>query len=356
MKRRFLGTTGIQTSTIGMGCWAFGGGDYWGEQDQASVNELVGSALDLGINYFDTAEMYNNGASETALGIALAGRRDEAIIGSKISPSNCQPESIRAHLDASLERLETDYIDVYMLHWPIEPHSIEHFTKDEASINNPPTVEDAFATLNDLQQDGKICHVAVSNHGVEQMQAVLATGITIVANEIAYNLFSRAIEAEIMPFTRENGISIIGTMALQQGILSGAFDRIEDIPPPQAHSRHFKQERGWDEITQTNYSRHDEEGCEQEMLDALVSMKGIAEQEGVTVAQLSLAWVMANPAVACTLVGSRTMAELQENVKAADYEMPASVYCELNEISQPIWDKLGNNPDYYESRANTRIH
>ncbi|MFX0101355.1 MAG: aldo/keto reductase, partial [Candidatus Hodarchaeota archaeon] len=170
MQYRKLGNTHHKVSVLGFGCWQLGKGTYWNseKQKQSDINKLVCEALDLGINYFDTAEMYNGGNSESSLGIALEGRRDEVIIGTKISPSNCNPDEIEKHLDASLKRLRTSYIDIYMLHWPLNPKSVEHFTKDVSVINELPTVEKVFETLVALKNEGKIRHLGVSNHGVTQ--------------------------------------------------------------------------------------------------------------------------------------------------------------------------------------------
>jgi aryl-alcohol dehydrogenase-like predicted oxidoreductase len=356
VRTRRLGKDGPQVSILGAGTWSYGGGSYWGEQAQEDVNAVVAKAIDLGVNYFDTAEMYNDGASETSLGIAFSGRRDEIIIGTKLSPSNCQPDAIRAHLDASLERLQTDHVDIYMLHWPIEPHAIEHFTADEATIANPPSVATAMETLAELREEGKIGYIGVSNHGVEQMAEILDTGVEIVCNEMMYNLFARAIEAEILPFCARRGIGVIGYMALLQGILAGAYEHPDQVPPAQAHSRHFAQERGWDEINNKNWSRHGESGCEQEMDAAMATLRELSSNEGISVAQLAIAWAMDNENIATTLVGSRNVKELEENVAAVEYQMSENVRAALDEASMPIWEKLGNNPDYYENPSVSRIH
>lgn len=155
MKRHIIGTSGIEVSALGVGCWSYGGGSYWGTQAQQDVNDVVGLALDKGINYFDTAEVYNDGDSERSLGIALKGRRHEAVIGSKVSTSNVKPEVLRKHCEDSLRRLQTDYIDIYMLHWPINPKAIEHFSNDSDLIINPPSVEETFATLMNLKKKEK---------------------------------------------------------------------------------------------------------------------------------------------------------------------------------------------------------
>lgn len=123
-EKNTIGTSRIELSALGMGCWAYGGGSYWGSQAQRDVNDIVNHALDQGLSCFDTAEVYNNGASEESLGIALKGRRHQAVIGSKVSTSNVKPQALRQHCEASLRRLGTDYIDIYMLHWLVNPKAI----------------------------------------------------------------------------------------------------------------------------------------------------------------------------------------------------------------------------------------
>ena len=164
MEKRLCKNAGLELSVLGTGCWAFGGGEYWGHQDQKDVNSVVRESVNLGINYFDTAEAYNEGRSETSLGEAITGiPRDKIIIGTKISPSNCYKDKLIEHCEASLKRLQTDYIDIYMIHWPIHPHSIRHFTKDIRIIENPPEIAEALDTLRELKQQGKIRNFGVSN-------------------------------------------------------------------------------------------------------------------------------------------------------------------------------------------------
>ena len=193
MEKRRLGKSDLHVSVLGLGCWQFGSseGSYWGAQDQQDVNEVVARALDAGINFFDTAEMYNEGQSEVSLGIALRGKRHQAVIGSKILPAHMHPSVIEARCDASLKRLGTDYIDLYMVHWPIQSHAYE---------GEAPDLQEAFHALDRLRQAGKIRHIGISNHGIRQMREVEDTGVEVAANELAYNLFSRAIEAEILPY------------------------------------------------------------------------------------------------------------------------------------------------------------
>jgi predicted aldo/keto reductase-like oxidoreductase len=154
MEKRKCGDSDLELSVLGLGCWAFGGGKYWGYSDQEAINKMVKSAVDLGINYFDTAEAYNEGNSERSLGEAIQGiPRDKLIIGTKISPSNTNPQVLVEHCEASLKRIKTDYIDLYMVHWPITLKAIAHFTDQKVEC---PSINDAFATLRRLKEQGKI--------------------------------------------------------------------------------------------------------------------------------------------------------------------------------------------------------
>lgn len=344
-----IGKSRIEISALGMGCWSYGGGSYWGSQAQKDVNDLVSLALDRGINYFDTAEVYNDGESERSLGAALKGRRHEAVIGSKVSTSNTRPADLRRHCENSLRRLQTDYMDIYMLHWPVNRKSIEHFTDDPELINNPPTVEAAFATLTDLKKEGKIREIGVSNHGVGQMEEVLAVCPDIAVNELPYNLISRAIESEILPFCAEKGIGVLGYMAFQQGVLTGAFQELSGLTPAQAHSRHFHFSRGGD------MARHTEKGAEKEIIGVLEAVSAVANALCVSPAAVSLSWAMMNKGISNTLVGSRDCRQLLSNIEAAELVLPPEYYSLLNDASLPVLEVLGNNPDFYQNREESRI-
>ncbi|MDR3314673.1 MAG: aldo/keto reductase [Oscillospiraceae bacterium] len=348
---RELGTSGIKIHPLGMGTWAFGGGSYWGEQSQAEVNNICAAALERGVNFFDTAEVYNAGTSETSLGVALRGKRTQAVVASKIAPSNCG--DIEGHLDASLRRLQTDYVDLYMLHWPVNPLALKHFGGEgDARL---PQVSEIFDTLQRMVQKGKVRAIGVSNFGKTQLEEALATGCPVCINEIAYNIVSRAIEAEIAPLCLAKNISVVGSMALQQGLLAGAFAAPDDVPPPQAHSRHYQQSRGVGGGDPAQDSRHNEAGAEAEIFALLPELQRIAAEQGITTAQLSVAWVLQKPFIASTLAGCRTVAQLEENIAATEIALPQAVAAQIDALSLPVWQKLGDSADYYENRRDSRI-
>ena len=327
MERHVCGKSGIEISPMGIGCWSYGGGDYWGEQAQSDVTAVANAALDAGINFFDTAEGYNNGRSEEALAVALNGRRHEAVIGTKISKPD--PTTIRERCEASLQRLQTDYIDIYMIHWP----------HDEISI------EESMAELTRLQEDGRIRAIGVSNFGVEQLTAALETGASIAVNQLCYNLLSRAIEPELLPLCRKHDVGILGYMPLLQGILTGQYKSAEEIPPVHARFRHFRDDR--------EQASHGEAGAEEEMFETLESIREVAEAEQIPMSRLAIAWAMARPGITCMLVGTRNIGELEENLHAVAYSPSADVIKRLDEITAPLLAKLGVNPDYF---TGGRIH
>lgn len=347
MERRRCPNSDLTLPALGAGCWAFGGGEYWGEQSQKDVDEVVNRSLDLGINYFDTAEVYNKGASEASLGMALEGRRGEAIIGSKISPSNCHPGVLREHCDASLGRLRTDYIDLYMVHWPIHPHSIRHFTDDEAIIKNPPAVEDAFETLTKLREEGKIRHIGVSNFGVDRLKEAQAICPDIVVDELPYSLLTRATGLEILPHCERTGVGVVGYMTLLQGLLADIYPTLDDVPPWQRRTRHFNCKR-------CELTRHGEDGAEDETNQALADIRSICAETGMTMPEIAVKWAVANKALTCVLVGARNIKELEANVKAVAEPLPGEIVEKLNKATDALLARLGPGFDYYENTADDR--
>ncbi|MFT7159509.1 MAG: myo-inositol catabolism protein IolS [Bacteroidia bacterium] len=348
MKYRKIDNADISLSLFGLGCWAFGGGDYWGaNHEQSQVNEVVHRAVDLGVNFFDTAEVYNEGRSESSLGLAMQGiPRDKFIVGSKILPANCYPDKVAQHCEASLNRLKTDYIDIYMLHWPIHPHSIRHSTNDENVINNPPELSDALEALLKLKEEGKIRHIGVSNHSAIRLNT-FPEEVNVVVNQLAYNLLCRAGEYEILPYCKKNGIGVIGYMSLLQGILADVYADIESIPFLMKRTRHF-------DSRQNNLSRHGELGFEKETADALNDIRKIAKDSGVSMADLAIKWAVAHDAISTSLVGVRGVKRLEANITAVNEALDFQLVNELNAVTDTLKEKLGNHVDYWESKENDR--
>lgn len=329
MERRVCGQSDIEISVLGLGCWSFGSSekDYWGPQDQSDVAAVVHKALDYGVNYFDTAEVYNAGRGEESLGKALKGRRHEAVVGSKVSPSNTAPSVLREHCEASLRRLQTDYIDIYMPHWATTDHPFE----------------DVFATLTALKSEGKIRSIGVSNFGFQQLTEALATGVRIDVDQVCYNLLSRAIEVQILPLCRQHSIGILGYMPLLQGWLAGRFRTADEAPPKHARFRHFRGDR--------LESRHGESGAEEETFEVIAGIREVAQEMEIPMAQLALAWAMARPGITSILVGCRNVSELQENVGSTSICLSPETIKRLDDLTEPLLNALGSNADYFRANA-----
>lgn len=333
METRTLTPSGIQLPILGLGCWSFGGqeGDYWGPHDDREAAEIVARALDSGVNYFDTAEGYNDGRSEAALGRALAGRRSEAIIGTKISPQNTQPQTLRQHCEASLRRLGADTIDIYMVHWPITDHP----------------VADAFAALADLRREGKIRAIGISNFGPTQLQEAVATGVPLEVNQLGYSLLNRTIELEILPACQRYGIGVAAYMPLMQGLLSGRWRNADEIPQVRRRTRHFSSTRPG--------VRHGEPGAEAEVFAAIAGIAELADACQMPMTDLALAWVAAQRGVTTVIVGTRTVAQLEESQRGIGRPLAPETLAELDRLTQPVKAKLGSNADLWQSGPNRRI-
>jgi myo-inositol catabolism protein IolS len=346
MEKRLCESSGLGLSVLGTGCWSFGGGEYWGEQDQNDANNVVHASVDYDINYFDTAEAYNEGRSESSLGKAIKGiPRDRLLIGTKVSPSNCYRESLIRHCEESLKRLQTDYIDLYMIHWPLHSHSIRHFTDDTNVIDNPPLTDDAIESLQKLKLQGKIRHYGVSNFSPGRLNELPLEEIAV--NELPYNLLCRAVEYDTLSFCKEKGIGVIGYMALLQGILADNYPEPGDIPVWQRRTRHFNSKR-------TKECRHGEGGAEEETFKALKDIRQVCKETGIPMSGIAIKWILENPAITCTLVGSRNVRELEANVKAVRGSLDREIKTELDRVTLPVMEKLGNHFDYYESAENDR--
>jgi aryl-alcohol dehydrogenase-like predicted oxidoreductase len=330
IERRSYGRSGLTLSVLGIGCWSFGGGEYWGNQEEKDVDAVVGMALDQGVNYFDTAEAYNDGRSEEALGQALKNHRQEAIIGTKVPPNHTQPETLRQHCEASLRRLQTDYIDIYMVHWPITDFS----------------EEDAFTTLEALKKEGKIRSFGVSNYGVKQLTRALTLDSNIEVNQLCYNPVSRAIEKELMGFCAKNKIGILAYSPLMQGLLTGKYHSADEMPANRTRTRQFRGDRLG--------SRHGEAGAESETFAAIEGIRQIGDEIQAPVSQISLAWILSHPEITCILPGSRTVEQLAQNLAGARLQLSPEIIARIDRLTQPVSTKLGDALDYYQASKDSR--
>ena len=356
---------GFKCSVLGFGCWQLaskGEDDYWAlEYTDEMAKDIVSSAIESGVTYFDTAEGYQDGASETQLGVAyksVAGKtRADFVIGSKVAPNNCGggKGGLEEHLDASLKRLGTDYIDLYMVHWPIDKNSMAHFagghtsfgeSADESEVGPVPSTETAFTTLARLQKEGKIRHIGVSNFGVEQLKEAMATGASISINQVCYNLLFRAAEFDVIPFCEKNQIGVIGYSPLLQGILVPKYKSAEEVPAYRARSRHFDGKR--------DKSRHGEDGHERLLFETVAKLDAIAKEAGMPLGRLALAWPLANPAVCCVVAGATRKGHVTSNAVAANTKLSKDLLAKLNAASDELKQAMGSNMDMWQGNGNGR--
>jgi aryl-alcohol dehydrogenase-like predicted oxidoreductase len=336
MKRVPLGSSGLLVSPLTVGCWSFGGDadSYWGAQSQADVDDLVRSALDRGVNFFDTAFGYNDGRSEESLGRALVGLRHQAVICNKIplQPLEALPRYEQIIRD-SLRRLGTDWIDVMMIHWPAGDESVLRANLD---------------ALVQVRERGLIRQIGVSNFGLGSLAVSRDMGINVVANEFAYNLLARAPENAVIPWCIEHRIGLAAYMPLMQGILAGKYRTVDEIPPQRKRSIQF------DNVGNPQ-ARHGGRGAEAELFAVLGRLGELSEQTGLSRSELAIAWLAGRPGVSTIIAGCRNTAQLMENAAAVEIELAPAVSAALDAASEPLKEQLGDNLDLWQLGSASRV-
>ena len=318
MKTMKLGKTGMDVSRMGLGTWSIGGGSAWGgDHDLQTVVDTIVEAPKLGVNLIDTAPGYNFGNSEKILGMALQkmNREDVKIITkcgvtwdqemkgdlfNKVNGiqlyKNLNSDSIKREIEESLKRMGTDYVDVYMTHW----QSIEG---SEYYVPIQKTME----VLNDLKAQGKIKAIGAANVDIKQIQEYLKHGELDIV-QAKYSILDRGIEDEIIPCCRENGVTIQAYSPLEMGLLSGTSPRDYKPVGAQIPKKWFQPDNM------------------QKAMDVMDQWKPLCEKYNCTIANLALAWILAQGEFINLLSGSTTVDQIKENVKSTELEMdPADV-------------------------------
>ncbi|MCO6452294.1 MAG: aldo/keto reductase [Caldilineales bacterium] len=329
MNYRKLGQTDIEVSTICMGCWGLAGDFHWGPQEDAASIATVHAALDAGINFFDTAELYGQGRSDEVLGRALAGRRDRAVIASKVGPESLAPVDLAESCEGSLRRLRTDYIDLFQIHWP----------------NWEVPIAETWAVLEDLQRQGKIRAIGVSNFGPIDLSELFTIGHP-ATNQIAYSLLFRAVEFGAQSICVAKNVGLLCYSPLLHGLLSGRYVTLDEMSPTRARTRHFSPD--WPHI------RHQEPGYEAETAAALDGIARICDEWGQPMAQIAIAWLLHQPAVTAVVAGMRTQLQAADIAQAATLELSAEILQELDEATSPLKQKLGPNLDMWQTASRAR--
>jgi aryl-alcohol dehydrogenase-like predicted oxidoreductase len=319
MEHRYLGSSGFKVPALGFGAGTFGGQgplfSAWGNTDVDGARRLIDICLDAGVNLFDTADVYSNGASESILGAAVKGRRDKVILSTKMAlRAGDGPNDVgasRHHLiaatDAALARLGTDYIDLLQLH----------------AFDAMTPVDQVLRTLDDLVRAGKVRYIGVSNFSGWQLMKSLAAADRLglsryVANQTYYSLIGRDYEWELMPLGIDQGVGAIVWSPLGWGRLTGRIRRGQPLP---AGSR-----------------LHDTAGFappveEKRLYRVIDAMDQVAEETGKTLPQIALNWLLQRPTVASVLIGARDEDQLRQNLGALGWRLTPEQVARLDAAS-----------------------
>lgn len=315
-----LGSSGLKVSNVCMGTMTFGD-----QADEKECARMVEMCLDAGVNFFDTANVYNAGLSEEILGRALKGRRDDVVVATKvrgrIGPGPNEVGLSRRHIlkavDDSLRRLQTDYVDLYYLHQP--------------DYETP--IEETMAAMDTLVRQGKVRYVGVSNYASWQICEALNVCeqehlAPIVCVQPMYNLVARGIEQELLPFCRKFGIGVVPYNPLAGGLLTGKHTKGE---PPKKGTRF--------DLKETYQDRY----WHPRLFDAAQELCGIADTAGLSPVELALQWLLARAEVTSVILGASRREQLEENLAACEGKLPPDV----GEPCDDVWEELrGPVPRY----------
>lgn len=310
MKTRQLGNTEMQITPIGLGCWAIGGGGYesgWGEQDDQQSIATIKRALELGINWVDTAPVYGLGRSEEVVGRAIKGRDPKPYVFTKCSlvwddrgrvSSSLKAASIRQEVENSLRRLQVDVIDLYQMHWP----------------NPEEDIEEGWSAMARLKEEGKVRNIGVSNFNVAQMQRTMEIA-PISSLQPPYSLLHRDIEQDILPFCQKRDIGVIVYSPMASGMLSGGMtrERVSNLPEDDWRKRS-------QEYQEPRLSRN---------LALTEKLNEIGYLHNRTPGEVAIAWTLRHPAVTGAIVGARRPDQIENLIGSAEFRLTDT---ELEEI------------------------
>ena len=298
---RYLSLAGQRVSVIGLGVWQFGSKDWgWGSDFHADdANDIVQSALELGVNLFDTAEIYGGGSSEAILGAALGTRRDEAFVATKLWPLHGLRRQVGPAARRSLMRLQMERVELYQVHWP----------------NPLVPLAWTMAGMRDVLEAGLVGAVGVSNFNLSRWRrADAALGVPVAANQVSYSLLKRGAERDLLPFAQAEDRVIIAYSPLAQGLLSGRYDP-STLPGGVRRANPL--------FTPENARR---------LRPVLDVLRQVADAHAATMAQIALAWCVHRPNVVA-IPGAKSVRQMEENAAAADIELSADEVAALDAVS-----------------------
>lgn len=317
MRRRRLGQSDLEITTIGFGAWAIGGGQWWGgygPQDDADSIGALHRAIESGVNWIDTAPVYGLGHSEDVVGRALAGLAERPLVFTKCGLSwdeagtvivDVRPETIRREIEESLRRLQVEAVDLYQIHWP------------PADAVDKGDIESAWETLVALRDEGKARWIGVSNFSVEQLETI-GKKETVTSLQPPYSLLNRTVETEILPYCVEHKVGVIAYSPMASGLLTGSMTRERVSSLPEDDWR-----RGDENFQEPKLSRN------LEVADALGHH---AKAAGRSPGELAIAWALRHPAVTGAIVGFRNEAQVDMLVAAADLDLPDELATQIGSL------------------------
>ena len=314
MEKRSLGNSEVQITPILMGTWQ-AGKKMWADIDDEESIRAIRAAVDAGITTIDTAEVYGEGHSEQIVARSVADLRDRLEYASKVFANHLKYEQVIEACDRSLKNLQTDYLDLYQIHWPAGSFNTESVP-----------IEETMKALNKLKDDGKIRAIGVSNFNRQQLEEASKFG-RIDSLQPPYSLFWRKIENDAIPYCIEQNISVLAYSSMAQGLLTGKFKSGHQFAAADHRSANvlFQGE---------NFERAQ---------NALAELKPIADKHNCSLAQLSLAWLIAQPQTQA-IAGARTSKQVEDNAKAASITLSAEELQEIDRIGRQVTDPLDDNP------------
>lgn len=318
METRRLGTSDVKITPIIMGTWQAGKNMWVGIEDAETI-KAIRAAFEAGITTVDTAEVYGNGHSEQIVAQALSDIREQVTYATKVFANHLKYDQVIEACEGSLKNLKTDYIDLYQIHWPSGAYNSEVVP-----------IEETMSALNKLKEQGKLRTIGVSNFSRAQIEEASQYG-RIDSLQPPYSLFWRQVEKDIRPYCVENNISILAYSSLAQGLLTGKFgpDHKFEEGDHRAKNKLFKDE---------NYER---------VQQALNKLRPIAEHHQSSLAQLSLAWLIAQPQTNA-IAGARNAEQASQNAKAAEVKLSGEELQEIDAIGRLVTDHLDDNPVMWE--------
>jgi len=314
MELRLLGTSDIKVSPIIMGTWQTGKAMWVGIDDKESIT-AIRAAYDAGITTFDTAEVYGNGHSEKIVGNALQDMRDRVVIATKVFSNHLKYKQVINSCHRSLKNLNTDYIDLYQIHWP--PGSFG---------SKPVPLEETMSAMTHLKAQGKILSIGVSNFSLSQLKEAV-TYEKIDSLQPPYSLFWRKVETDALPYCLKNNITLLAYSSLSQGLLTGKFGPDHKF----AKGDH----RSSNKLFQPEHYKR--------VQNALDKLRPIAYDKNITLGQLALAWVISRPGI-CAIAGARDAEQATQNAAAATVHLSDQELTAISDIGKIVTDQLDDDP------------